>query len=191
MKTKAKPDVAVEAAKLLRAVPEVAIDREWIKEKLMVGTDAEANYFVRFGRQHARLVKRYRDAHFGEDDLGAVCSEVTGCCAIGFVEIAVACANGFDLPVDLLAKDLLAEALVELGWAEPVLKSAYGNLVDGDYPPSESFEEWKEVIHGNWDEIGEEGLVPAWNDHHCEGKEQVLELAAKAAELADRLAADG
>lgn len=189
---KTRGEVMTEAARLLRAVPEVAVDREWIREILMAPRD-DPDHFVWLDWSSGtpslrkRQIKPSGAGHLPHPGDPAACSEVAGCCALGFVDLATACANGFSRMADDAAKDLLADALVELGWAEAVVKTAYE--AEEDYRPP--YEEWRADIVANaaWDSVGDEGLIPTWNDHHCTGKEQVLELVAKAAEIAEREAA--
>lgn len=182
-----KSEVQAEAAKLLRAVPEVAIDREWIKEILMAPRDDPDHFVWLDWTGGERTLRKRQTKDPRQPGEPVACSEVAGCCALGFVDLATACANGFSRVADDMAKDMLGDALVELGWAEPVFKATHEAL-DEDWLP---YEEWRDEVlrYRNWDVVGEEGLIPTWNDHYCTGKEQVLELVAKAAEIAERKAA--
>jgi hypothetical protein len=106
---------------------------------------------------------------------------VVGCCVLGFVDLSTACANGFSMAANGVAKDYLVLALFELGWASEVMRAVWEKN-DGF---GCSFEEYCDSVDSDPESVGEEGIVPEWNDYHCTGKEQALELAAKAAELAE------
>ena len=170
-----------EAAKaLLRTVPEVALDRGWIQGQLATGADA-GRYGISVERHE---ILRYTDANRNKEP--ASCSDITGCCALGFVQLTAVCANGWGSDVVSEAERLLGDTLVELGWADQVFQRYYDNQNEEHethgYAPLAPFGDWRdEIVEGrDYDEIGE-GLLAEWNDYFCESKEQFLELAAKAA----------
>lgn len=170
-----------QAAKdLLRRVPEVALDRKWITGQLLTGRE-EGRYSVNV-RGHE--VVRYVGREGVKTE--AFCSDVTGCCVLGFVQLTAVCANGWDSSVTDEAERLLGDALVELGWAEAVLRGFYDKnteeRVEEGWPPLADYSDWRSEFldRGDWFDLGE-GLVAEWNDGYCENKDQVLELVAKAA----------
>lgn len=178
-------EVTDDAKALLRAVPEVAVDREWVRERLLTGREnGESRYSIRVDEHE---IVRYKDRTFAGETVPVSCSEITGCCAMGYVELTAVCANGYGEEVTRKALDLMAWALVDLGWADDVLRDVYERQVEADpggYIPMNwpDYGAWRdEVLEvGDWENVGE-GIIPEWNDRHCQGKEQVLELVAKAA----------
>lgn len=174
-----------DAKALLRAVPEVAVDREWVRERLLAGRENGDSRYTIHVDDHE--IVRFPDGTFAGPGVPASCSEITGCCAMGYVELTAVCANGYDAEVTRKALDLMAWALVDLGWAEDVLRGTYERQVEADpegyialhWP---DYSDWRdEVLEvGDWENVGE-GIIPEWNDRHCQSKEQVLELVARAA----------
>lgn len=163
---------------LLRAVPEVAADRDWVREKLMEDRNGDMVF--------ARSRTSFRDAglwtHRNGDDAPRDCASIAACCTIGYVELAALCATGLD--PEYAERDVwdgaverLTATLLELGWAEPVLRQWWEDNAS-DYP----YEVWRVgLTTGDAMELGDDGLVALWNDKGCEGREQSLELIERAA----------
>lgn len=174
--------VEEKAVALLRAVPEVAADRDWIRERLMedhVGSMVFARY-----RTHSTKAGLWARGERGLDE-PRTCSSIAACCTIGYVELASLCATDVepefaDRNVWDAAIERLTATLLELGWAEPVIRQWWEDNVDVEESPS--YEEWRAgVTPLSATEIGEDGLVALWNDQACQGREQALELIERAA----------
>ena len=169
-----------EAKALLRAVPEVAVDREWITRALLEGKQEGMRYSIDLSEHEITRWETHERAG------PATCSEIVGCCAVGYVQLTAVCANGWDEQVVDRALYLVADALIELGWAEPVLRAYWEDQLydhDGYFTRNwPEYGDWRDAVmeSGDYDAVGE-GLVPEWNDHYCRSKEEVLEVIAMAA----------
>lgn len=160
---------------LLREAIRAAETHDWIKGQLM--QDREGRLV--FVSMLETLMARGEGVSYNEAE-EIECDQVGACCAVGYLRFANLCL----LPVRGTGSsaDELQEQLERLLWARPEVRDACQRWLDGAEGWSSRVDIADHVEAEGLSAIGEEGLLPYWNDHIATSKDEVVALFTEALE---------